>query len=496
MRQQIKCGFIVRTTGILLAITISLIISSCEDFLEDVDPSAALPVDDGFSNLNDLELFLGGTYRALIGFGGDLFWVVLPDLMTIDVTTISSPCPNPRQYDFNELTADNGFLQAAWSRAYETINQTNVLLEKVDQLSSDGIITTEDARRLAGEAHFLRAFANFQLVRLFAKPIDQGNGGELAVPLPLSGVTAASELENLPRATVSELYAQIIIDFERASSLLQGSSLISGRANEWAAIAFLAEVAFQQGDYAGAFNHTRTLIDADVFGLVSSPEEYFNQAGTREEVWSITHTNQEPNGLLGLTLGTSCNSVMLPGDLYARAFDLIVTTGQKEVLSGNGWSVVDLRYTHLTNAQPENWRSLKYSSPDESDNVPAMRYAEIVLMHAECLARINDISGSVQYLNMIRARALEVYDENESLLSDDVILFAPEDFESGEELIEAIILERQVELLLEGNRFHDLMRLQRDVNGIPYDDCRLRWPIPQGELDANPNISQDYPGDC
>ncbi len=495
MRQQIRFGLRVKLTSMLLAIAVGFLMMSCEDFLEDVNPSAALPLDQGFSNLEDLERVLLGSYQSLIGFGGDLFWVVLPDLMTEDVTVLSGSCEQTQDYDLLALTADNNHLDDMWLLAYSTINQANVLIEEVAALESDNTLTAEDANRLTGEAHFLRAFASFQLVRLFAKPMNQVNAGEPAVPLPLFGVTAASELENLPRATVAAVYAQIDLDFKMAFELLQGAVMSSGRANPWAAIAFLAEVAFQQGDYAVALDHTSALIDSDQFMLADPPEAYF-RGGTREEIWSVSHTPQEPNGLLGLTLGISCNSVMLSGDLRARAFDPIFSDGQRAALHANGWNAVDLRYRNLTNGGTPEWRSLKYESPDLSDDVPAMRYAEVLLMHAECLARMNDISGAVSYLNMIRARSLEVYDENGSLLPDDVVLYDPQDFNSAEDLIEAIILERQIELLMEGNRFHDLMRLKRDVNGIPYDDCRLRWPIPQMEVDANPNISQDYPGDC
>jgi hypothetical protein len=495
MCQQIMFGFRVRATIIFFGITIGFMISSCEDFLEDVSPSAALPIEDGFKNLEDLELILLGTYQELIGFGGDLFWVVLPDLMTEDVAVISGSCPQTQDFDLNGLTSNNDWLYEMWSRAFRTINQANVLLDKVELLQAENIITTEDAHRLAGEAHFLRAFANFQLVRLFAKPYDERYLSELAVPMPLSGVTAASELENLPRATVAELYAQITVDFQRAAELLQNAAWMSGRANQLAAIAFLAEVAFHRGDYAVALTHTRAIVNSNQFTLVEPPEAYF-VGGTREEIWSITHTAQEPGGLNILTTGESCNSVMLPADLKARAFDRIVSNQQQAELNGNSWSVADLRYTNLTNADLQDWRSLKYPDPDGSNDVPAIRYAEIVLMHAECLARMNDIPGAVEYLNLIRSRSLEVYDANGNLVPDDAILFSPGDFSSSEDLIEAIIRERQVELLLEGNRFHDLMRLQREVNGIPYNDCRLRWPIPQVEVDANPNITQNYPNDC
>lgn len=481
---------------VLMGALLVLIFASCEEFLKDVEPSAALPIGEGFSTLEDLELFLNGTYQALIGPRGNQFFVSTPDLTTGDATLVAGGCSEPFQFANNAITPLNGWLPDMWFVGYRTINQANVLIEKTDLLESNGTIAIDDANKIKGEAHFLRAVAFFQLVRMFAQPFGETTNENLAVPMPLMGVTAASELKNLPRATVSQLYEQIILDLDMAKDVLEGGDQVSGIANEQAAIALLAEVTFQQGDYSNTLKYTRAIIESNQFTLVSPPDDFFATKGTPEEIWSLTHTAQESGGLNFLTQGNSCNSMSLADDLYERSFDRIVTTSQKEELNINGWTVDDLRYTNLTNTDPENWRSLKYPLSDGSNNVPIIRYAQVLLMHAECLARMDDIPGAVQYLNTIRARSLEVSDDNGSLLPDDVVLFSPEDFDSTDELIDAIILERHVELLMEGKRFHDLMRLQRDVNGIPFDDCRLRWPIPQVELDANPNISQDYPSDC
>jgi hypothetical protein len=216
-------------------------------------------------------------------------------------------------------------------------------------------------------------------------------------------------------------------------------------------------------------------------------------------IWSLIRDQGQDDVLNEYTQGQACGYVVFVGDLYARTFGRIVSAEQKNEVSMNGWTVSDLRFTRLTNADTAggDWRSLKYLR--EADQ-PVMRYAEILLMHAECLARNGDLGEAVDYLNMIRKRSLVVADGSGNPVpfqtdDENPVLFKPGDL-TQEELIEALILERQVELLLEGNRFHDLMRLGRDINSIPANSCRLRWPIPQAELDANDNISQDYPGEC
>ncbi len=135
---------------------------------------------------------------------------------------------------------------------------------------------------------------------------------------------------------------------------------------------------------------------------------------------------------------------------------------------------------------------------DEEDDTPNARSAEFILMHAEALVHVNGINEtSVELLNQIRRRSLRVIDENNNIIpgSDMLIDFSAEDFENVEELTEAIILERRIELAFEGNYFHDLMRLKRDVIGdqkvYSFDANELRLPIPQREMDANPNLVQN-----
>jgi len=75
---------------------------------------------------------------------------------------------------------------------------------------------------------------------------------------------------------------------------------------------------------------------------------------------------------------------------------------------------------------------------------------------------------------------------------------APAIASTGAALLEDVLAERRRELAFEGDRYMDLMRLKRDIvrstnypsaaRNIPYSNFRRIMPIPQTELDANPNI--------
>ncbi|CAL1520344.1 RagB/SusD family nutrient uptake outer membrane protein [Chitinophaga sp. MM2321] len=92
-----------------------------------------------------------------------------------------------------------------WNDRYVMISRTNSVLENVG-----GMNISEDVKqRVLGEAYFFRAFAYFDLVRLY--------GG---VPLHLHTVASGVEPASMPRASVTEVYAQIIADLKQAETML------------------------------------------------------------------------------------------------------------------------------------------------------------------------------------------------------------------------------------------------------------------------------------
>jgi starch-binding outer membrane protein, SusD/RagB family len=114
---------------------------------------------------------------------------------------------------------------------------------------------------------------------------------------------------------------------------------------------------------------------------------------------------------------------------------------------------------------------------DRADNVKLMRFEEIVLIAAEVAFRKGDTAAAANYINaLVSNRGLSV-----SYTSSDITL-------------DIILDERRKELIFEGFRFDDLMRLQMDIPAIverapentpAYGDYRLAFPIPQGELNVS-----------
>jgi len=132
-------------------------------------------------------------------------------------------------------------------------------------------------------------------------------------------------------------------------------------------------------------------------------------------------------------------------------------------------------------------KSAQLSKPDGVVNFKAFRTGEMYLIRAEASAKNGDQATALDDLNTLRAARINGY-VSETL--------------SGTALMNAIEQERRKELICEGHRFFDLKRTTRTVSR---DDCtdfctldpaarEWTWPIPQPEVDANPNILPQNPG--
>lgn len=480
--------YVFTTASVWILVLFGLV--ACNDFLDDLSPGNALPLSSGLDNAEAIEDFLVGAYDVLQNHA-DILMIGLVDIMTED-TGKGVQCGEGSgvgEFCVNDIAPGNDWLQ--WIGPYTVINHANIIIGRVNQLLTQGSIDPGTAAIFLGEAHFLRGVEYFELIRLYALPLHTGD--TLGVPLLTTGVDNTDKLTFPARATVEDVYAQIRSDFRAAMELLPRTQGETGRASYYAAAGYLAEVAFQTGDYAQADSLATIIVSSGKYTLTPTPADYFGMKGSQEEIWAVAHSNQERGQLWNFTQSGFTWRYNLSIDLYTRAYGKIITSAQSASLASQSLHAEDLRFSTLTDRDTTNLGCTKY--PDRGTDVPALRYAEVLLMRAECRARLGDTATAIEHLNQVRKRAISIADDAGNPLSledeDNPVLFKAEDFTSPDSLIEAIILERQVELIMEGNRFHDLIRLERPVNGLPYDHCKLRWPIPLTEMDVNPNLVQN-----
>jgi hypothetical protein len=157
----------------------------------------------------------------------------------------------------------------------------------------------------------------------------------------------------------------------------------------------------------------------------------------------------------------------------------------KGIIADSNWTATDARRTNFIVAGSPSYLK-KYNRPAPyTDYVPVIRFAETILNYAEAAARTGNSPKAIELLKMIRNR------------SDAAYLFPSAAIDTPDELIKTILTERRIELLGEGFRSLDLLRLgmqipaKGTVNAINPNQTEYIWPIPNSEMLSNKLMTQN-----
>lgn len=153
--------------------------------------------------------------------------------------------------------------------------------------------TSAQSDQIIGEAYFLRALMHFQLVNLFAKPYAQGRDN-MGIPLRISTNT-----EVTTRATVGEVYDQVVLDLQKAASLMKGSRGNGGVASHDAALGLLSRVYLYMGENQKVIDTVNEALGgaAPAGKLDADYAHYFANAVTsKETLFAVAHTALETRG--------------------------------------------------------------------------------------------------------------------------------------------------------------------------------------------------------
>ncbi len=473
----------------ILIFMAALSITACDDFLDEPQPASALPSSTAFSSAADIETALHGAYSLTQQnglYGRDMFTIAS---ILSDNATWAGSFPSFIEINALQTIVANPHAEAFYDDIYEVNNHANLIMKALGEVE-DPALTTDLSNQIRGEALFLRALVMFEGIRAFALPYRASSSTDLGLPIITEPVETFGDVTSPSRNTVEEVYNQVISDLEEAINLLPAANA-PGRAYKDAARALRAVIAFQQRDYPTVNTITAGLVSSGNFSLTATPRDYFTNENSSENIFAIIYFAQDAGNLFNwFNVNGRGGDVRVGPDLLENGYLAIIPESQQSMIDGAGLTAEDLRLTTLTT---DSLFVEKYEDPNGGDDAPVIRYAEILLARAESLVRTDGLNQeSVDLLNTIRKRAIRLKDADGNVVDNAMIEYALNDFATADELIEAIILERRVEMAFERNRFNDLMRLQRPaVNGVAYDDPRLRMPIPQRALDANPNLQQN-----
>ena len=490
----------------VLLVSLVLFFSSC-DVLQNQEPQQSLALETAYENAADLDAALVGSYSDLqVGELGAADWIITSEVISDNASWVGS-FEEYTQVGAHDMVPSNGIMTGWWTNSYELINDVNLILEQLPDAEN---VSQEQNDRIRGEALFIRGITYFEMARVYGIPYTVGDpSSNPAVPLVLESTRGSDEFTSPSRASVQAVYDQVLADLEEASSLLPATNS-AGRATSFAALGYLARVELQMGDYADAASYAGQVLGGN-FSLRTEVTAPFFDEGGSEEVYSIVNTEQDNPGT-NAALATFFNiggrdDVQLTSDFITAMANLDKIPPTNEPTFPSDWEVYDTRRTELiTDADAAtaghqigtSSNTMKYDDfINFSDNAPTIRLADIMLIRAEALAENAANLATVpqevfDHLNAIRVRALRV--NNAGGGPEDPaphVSYERADFTNKQELIDAILLERRIELAFEGQRYHDLVRRNMDVSGDPAGSDNTIFPIPQRERDANPNISQN-----
>lgn len=487
----------------IVVIVVTLLMTACgSDFL-DQPPRGVLTGGTFPETAEDLRLATNGAYGALriwqIATGG----YPLLDIMSDEVTKGSAPDDglDISVYENFAHTAQEGSTDRWYKALYQAIRRANLVINRADGIDMDDI----ERSLLVAEARFLRAYFYGQLIR--------GYGD---VPL----VTVTDPPIDLLRTPVQTILDEVIVpDLEAGIALLpersDQSSDIYGRATKGAARALLARILMHYGDYAAAEPLLLDIIDSDEYQLEPDFADVFTVANEHgvESVFEVGATpfnnvalggNQfgntqgvrgDPNRGWGfarpsypwiLTLEANDDPRLEPSILrVGEVIDGVAITGDGNTPDE---TVVDGEIVEIEVYNQKVWTPGTTTQESWGHNRRIIRYADVLLMAAECLARNGDSDRATTYLNEVRRRARG---GNPDVLPDVVGL-------QGDALVDAILDERHYELALEGHRFWDLVRTGRAAEVLGplgfIENKNELLPIPQVEIDISEGRLTQNPG--
>ena len=262
--------------ALMASVTGSSITSCSESFLD--ENLTTQHSTDRFKTQEGLDELVTGAYQKL-KFKFNYIWGIQCYNMGVDeFTDANNVIPAWNHYSQDLNSSENAANQPIWDNYYGLVEPANILIQNIPQYYNQSSPTYNT--RL-GEAHFLRAYAYFELVKQF--------GG---VPLKLVPSTSAETY--FTRNSAEEIYTQVIADFGEAYRLLPNKGESIGRINKYAAAHFLAKAhLFRASELYSDWNSNYVASDLDaVIQYGSEVVDAHPLCSDYVELWDY----EQPNG--------------------------------------------------------------------------------------------------------------------------------------------------------------------------------------------------------
>lgn len=514
---------------VLFLLTPFALSTGCDRVIDQVEPLGVTDIELQFNDPVGIANATNSVYASMRGAYLGLRLQGLAGLLAdeMDIVNIGS---SGRGFDEVRNVGTEGTHLAPWG-LYSTINQINLILDNVNTVPN---LSASEKARITAENLAMRAFYHFEIARAYSHmPGAIQNGWDVGIPyLDVSNDDVGTAVFP-PRGTVAQTYQRIIQDLEDALdqfALLTtpnargrffmtraGARALLARAylynQQWADAAAMADLAIADAAGVGA-----SLATAGTFpGIWTTPgnpeaifEVSYQNTGENRGAESVQGLLLETNGgwgdyVLSDTLfkayarfydGTQaygdtattdvrgvCAGGLLPGDPILDGVDVnfdATPTGQLAPLANSETEARVAQQVIIRYARPRGgnwytinkWRRQTGRTNYGWHNVPLIRYAEVLLIRAEARARSGNEAGALTDLNLLRT--------NRSAANYGAL--------TGQNLLDAILYERWLELCGEGHRWFDLRRYGRDITkaaGYPtllITAREILAPVPNNEV--------------
>ncbi|MEO8474230.1 MAG: RagB/SusD family nutrient uptake outer membrane protein [Chryseolinea sp.] len=498
-------------TKIIVSTALAIFIyTSCSDSILDKTSPNNVPAENYYKTTDELTRAVTGVYALIQGtdLGGREYFF-LQDLRSDDVASGGGQLETPRnQLLIGSHNSTNGVMTSVYNGFFRLVHRCNAIISGAEAAQGDETLK----KRLVAESRFLRAWAYYNLVAFW--------GG---VPIYETFGTSFSDAK--PRNTDAEVWNFVYSELNALQADLptsySGADL--GRATRGAALMVLAKAYMFNADYTNA----KTQLEA-IKGLgYALTDKYFDNFTeeteyNKESIFELSYTSSGNFNWDSDGNGTTVNESWIRSQEYSAVGwrNLIPSDGLINEFEPNDPRIKDNFYfigdTYGAPASPviltdtkvqgntSNFQGVdqkvswkKYSIMYKYDpggyydmigiNYRVYRYADVLLMLAECENEIGTAPAAIAYLNQIRNRPSVMMPNYPT---------AEFPANSKTEIMKAIMHERRTELAGEEVRNFDILRWRKAgkfaTEPLPYFVANKFevLPIPQDELNSNPNITQ------
>jgi hypothetical protein len=455
-------------------------------------------------------------YNAMMGCQ----WSEMFDVLGAEADPTAAALPNePDIVPLWNYTYTNGnsTILRYWKSLYVAVLRSNLVIDKAKEyIATNGDDANHIVSQSMGEAYFLRGYAYFQLAFYWGR-----------VPIRTTFDQAGNE--DAPRSASADIvWAQAEKDLKTAKELLPDSwdTKNIGRATYGSATGFLGKLYLYNKKYTEADvefakleanhgllplakyldnfgetneNNKESIFEIqlewfagnDLWGVFGVPEGQ-NKPSTQNAIPQLYGWNDWGNWTFPVRRVTdfvyndeSGSSYIDPRSKLTFYGGIGAMTWQNNLPTGPvPYDFANLGYWYKKLLNKEN--KVSENTMQSGNNLRLMRYADVLLMQAECKLFKGDIRGCIQYINKVRDR---------------VGAFLYQGSYNQTQAFDLLKHERQIELMGEQHRFNDLKRwgILKEVMNIEMmakfgkpnvEDKHYFFPIPQYEIDTNHGLGK------